>query len=80
MRMTEQLRGDDPIFLSISLETQLEDPVERLLAIHARSRVAKEIAAQVRATNVQAMGLSITSRRELTLHPTGHRTGRRAGM
>ncbi len=41
--------------LSVSLETQLEDPVERLLAIHERSQAAKEIAAQFGATNVQAM-------------------------
>jgi diacylglycerol O-acyltransferase len=45
--------------LSVSLETHLKNPVQRLKRIHKRSAAAKEIASQMGATDVQAMGSAL---------------------
>ncbi|MBW2713360.1 MAG: DUF1298 domain-containing protein, partial [Deltaproteobacteria bacterium] len=45
--------------LSVSLETQLKDPVKRLKEIHKRSVAAKDIAGEMGATDVQAMGTAL---------------------
>ncbi len=45
--------------LSVSLETHLKDPVKRLKEINRRSLAAKEIAGDLGATDVQAMGTAL---------------------
>lgn len=42
--------------MSVELASHIEDPVERLLAIHENSQASKEMTAAMRATKIQSLG------------------------
>ena len=45
--------------MSVALETQLDDPLKRLMAIHKNTKNAKEVAAALGATDIQSVANSI---------------------